>query len=55
MPVDYLRRDKIKKIRETGNLKYLYGNEFNKIYFAHDSAYFDSKDLAKRTISGKIL
>ena len=26
-----------------------------KTWFAHDTAYFDSKDLAKRTISDKIL
>ena len=55
MIVDYLRCEKTPKFRETGNLKHLCGNEFNKVYFAHDSAYSDSKDLAMRTISGKIL
>ena len=48
-------REKIQKFRETGNLKHLYRNELNKAYFAHDAAYCDSKDLAKRTISDKIL
>ena len=40
--------------RETGNLKDLYRNELDKVSFAHDAAYSDSKDLAKRTISDKI-
>ena len=46
--------ERIKKIR-AGNLKYLYRNELDKAGFAHDAAYFDSKDLAKRIISDKIL
>ena len=45
-------RERILKFRETGNLKHLYRNELDKASFAHDS---DSKDLAKRTISNKIL
>ena len=32
-----------------------YGNELDKACFSHDAAYSDSKDLAKRTVSGKIL
>ena len=47
-------RERIKKNRETGNLKHLYRNELDKAYFAHDAAYYDSKDLPKRTISEKI-
>ena len=46
---------RIQKFRETGNLKYLYRNELDKACFAHDAAYSDSKDSAKRTISDKIL
>ena len=30
-------------------------NELDKACFAHDTAYSDSKDLAKRTVSYKIL
>ena len=45
---------RIQKLRETGNLKYLYRNELGKACFA-DAAYSDSKDLAKRTISDKNL
>ena len=48
-------RERIKKFRETGNLKDLYKNELYKSCFAHDSAYSNSKELAKRTISDKIL
>ena len=46
---------KIQKFREIGNLKHLYRNELAKACFAHDGAYSDSKDLAKKVISYKIL
>ena len=39
--------ERIKKFRETGDLKYLYRNELDKACFAHDAAYSDSTDLAK--------
>ena len=48
-------REGIKKFRKTGTLKHLYTNELDKTCFAHDAAYSDSKDLAKITISDKIL
>ena len=48
-------RERIKKFRETGNLEHLYRNELDKACFAHDAAYSDSKDLAKRTISDETL
>ena len=48
-------REIIQKLRETGSLKHLYRNELDKAWFAHDAANSDSKDLAKRTISDKIL
>ena len=47
--------ERIQKFRETANLKHLYRNELDKAWFTHDAAYCDSKDLAKRTISDKIL
>ena len=47
--------EKIQKFREKSNLKHLYRNKLDKACFAHDAAYSDSKYLAKRTISGKIL
>ena len=45
----------IQKFRERGNLKHLYRNELDRACFAHDVAYSDSKDLAKRTIPDKVL
>ena len=48
-------REKIPKYRWTGNSKHLYRNELDKACFAHDATSSDSKDLAKRTIWGKIL
>ena len=48
-------RGTIHKFRETGNLKHLFRNKLDKACFAHDAAYSDSKDLAKRTVSEKIL
>ena len=48
-------QERIKKFRETCNLKHLYKNELEKTCFVHDAAYSNSKDLTKRTISDKIL
>ena len=45
---------RIQKFRETG-LKYTYKNELDKACFANDAANSDSRYLAKRTISDKIL
>ena len=45
----------IQKFRETGDLKHIYKNELDKVCFTHNAAYSDSKDLAKRTVSDKIL
>ena len=44
-----------KNSEETDNLKYIYRNKLGEACFAHDAAYSDSKSLAKRTISDKIL
>ena len=48
-------RQRIQKSRETSDLKHLYRNELDKTCFPYDAAYSDSKDIAKRTISDKIL
>ena len=45
----------IRKFRETSNLRYIYNNELDKTCFVHDLAYSNSKDLAKRAISDKIV
>ena len=46
---------RIKKFKETGNLKHLYRNKLGKTSFDHDAAYYDCKYLLKRTISDNIL
>ena len=46
---------KIRKFTETGTLKHIYKNKLGKACSAHDAAYSDIKDLAKRTISDKVL
>ena len=46
---------RIQKVPEKGNSKHLYRNELCKACFAHDEAYSDCKDVARRTISDKIL
>ena len=51
----FLNIMKIQKFTQTENLKYLYRNELDKAYLAHDAAYSNSKDVAKRTISDNIL
>ena len=48
-------KQRIQKFKETGDANYLYKNELDKACFAHDAAYFDSKDLTKRTAADKIL
>ena len=46
--------ERIRKFRETGNLKHIYRNKLDKACFAYDTAYSDSKDRAKKTLSDKI-
>ena len=46
---------RIQKFKETGDANYVYKNELDKACFVHDAAYFDSKDLTKRTVADKIL
>ena len=42
-------KQRIKKFMETGDANYIYKNKLDEAYFAHDAAYFNSKDLARRT------
>ena len=52
--VDCKHCKKIQKFKETGGLNYIYNNELDKACFFH-AVYVDSKDLAQRTVSDKIL
>ena len=36
-------------------MKYIYKNKLDKACFSYDTAYADSKDLAMRTVSDKVL
>ena len=49
------KKERIQKIKETGNTKYIYKNEQDKACFRHGMAFGDFKDLAKRTASDKFL
>ena len=44
-------KERIQNFKETGDRKYIYRNELNKVYFQHDIAYGDFKYLARRTAS----
>ena len=48
-------KERIQKLKETGDTKYIYKNELDKACFQHDMAYGDFKDLAKRTAADKVL
>ena len=40
---------------QTGDTRYIYGNDLDKACFQHDSAYRDHKDLINRTKADKVL
>ena len=47
--------ESIQNFKETGDINYFLKNELHEACFANDPAYSDSKDLAKRIISNKML
>ena len=48
-------KNRIRKIKEIGDSRYIYQNELDKACFQHDIAYGDIKDLNRRTIADKVL
>ena len=48
-------KQRIQKFKETGNSRYIYQNELDKVCFQHDMAYGDFKYLTRRTASDKLL
>ena len=48
-------KERIKKLKQTGDTRYIYRNELDKACFQHDSADADHKDLINRTKSDKVL
>ena len=43
------------KNKETGDSRYVYESELDKVYFQHDMAYGDFKDLNRRSAADKVL
>ena len=48
-------KQRIQKLKKTGDTNYIYKNELDKACFAYDAEYSDSKGLTKRTVADKIL
>ena len=48
-------KEQIQKFKETGDSRYNYQNELDKLCFQHDMAYRDFKDLPRRTASDNAL
>ena len=48
-------KERIKKFKETGDSRYIYQSELDKVCFQHDMAYGDFKDLPRRTFDDKVL
>ena len=48
-------KERIKKLKQTGDTRYIYRNKLDKACFQHDSAYADHKDLINRTKADKVL
>ena len=48
-------KEKIKKIKETADSRYIYQNELDKACFQHDIVYGDFKRLDRRSAADKVL
>ena len=48
-------KKRIKKFEQTGDARYIYRNELDKVCFQHDSGYANHKDLINRTEADKVL
>ena len=48
-------KERIQKFKETGDTNYIYKSELDKACFQHNMAYGDFKDLARKTVSDKVL
>ena len=45
----------IKKFKETGDLNYICKNKIDRACFTYDAPYAKSNDLAKQSVSDKVL
>ena len=48
-------KERIQRLKKTGDTSYIYKNELDKACFQHDVAYGEFKDLTKRTAADKVL
>ena len=48
-------KERIKKFKETGDSRFIYQEELDKVCFQHDMIYRDFKDLPGRTTADKVL
>ena len=48
-------KERIKKSKDTGDLRYIYENEFDKACSQHDMVSGDFKDLARKSAADKVL
>ena len=55
MLLDHLLKQRIQSIKKTGDSKYSYQNEPDKVCFQYDMAYGDFKDLPRRIAADKVL
>ena len=46
-------KERIQKLKETGDSKYIYQNELDKACFQHNMAYGDFRGLSRRTAADK--
>ena len=49
------KKERIQKIKETRDSRYIYQNELDEACFQHDMAYGDFKDLIRATARDRIL
>ena len=49
------KKERIQKLKERGDSRYICQNELDKVCFQHDTTYEDFKNLTRRTASEKIL
>ena len=48
-------KERILKLKETEDSRYIYQSKLDKVCFQHDMAYGDFKDLPRRTVSNIVL
>ena len=48
-------KERVQKLKQTGDSRYIYRNELDKVCFQHDMTYGDFKDLKRRTAADNVL